>query len=72
MKVLIVEDERKLLRLLKEGLDLLGYVTDVAKDGEEALDLAYVECYDIIILDINLPKKDGFEVLRDIRQFDKE
>ncbi len=72
MKVLIVEDERKLLRLLKEGLDLLGYVTDVAKDGEEAFDLAYVECYDIIILDINLPKKDGFEVLRDIRQFDKE
>ncbi len=72
MKVLIVEDERKLLRLLKEGLDLLGYVTDVAKDGEEALDLAYVECYDIIILDINLPKKDGFEVLRDIRQFNKE
>lgn len=72
MKVLIVEDERKLLRLLKEGLDLLGYVTDVAKDGEEALDLAYVEAYDIIILDINLPKKDGFEVLRDIRQFDKE
>ena len=50
----------------------MGYVTDVAKDGEEALDLAYVECYDIIILDINLPKKDGFEVLRDIRQFDKE
>ncbi len=72
MKVLIVEDERKLLRLLKEGLDLLGYVTDVARDGEEALDLAYVECYDIIILDINLPKKDGFEVLRDIRQFNKE
>ena len=72
MKVLIVEDERKLLRLLKEGLDLLGYVTDVAKDGEEALDLAYVECYDIIILDINLPKKDGFEVLRYIRQFNKE
>lgn len=72
MKVLIVEDERKLLRLLKEGLDLLGYVTDIAKDGEEALDLAYVECYDIIILDINLPKKDGFEVLRDIRQFNKE
>lgn len=72
MKVLIIEDERKLLRLLKEGLDLLGYVTDVAKDGEEALDLAYVECYDIIILDINLPKKDGFEVLRDIRQFNKE
>ena len=72
MKVLIVEDERKLLRLLKEGLDLLGYVTDVARDGEEALDLAYVECYDIVILDINLPKKDGFEVLRDIRQFNKE
>ncbi len=72
MKVLIVEDERKLLRLLDEGLSLLGYVTDTAKDGKEATDLAYIEDYDIIILDINLPKKDGFEVLRDIRQFDKE
>lgn len=72
MKVLIVEDERKLLRLLEEGLELLGYVTDTARDGEEALDLAYVENYDLIILDINLPKKDGFEVLREIRQFNKE
>lgn len=72
MKVLIVEDEKKLLRLLEEGLNILGYVTDTALDGEAALDLAYVESYDIIILDINLPKKDGFEVLRDIRQFDKE
>ena len=72
MKVLIVEDEKKLLRLLEEGLNILGYVTDTASDGEEALDLAYVENYDIIILDINLPKKDGFEVLRDIRQFNRE
>lgn len=72
MKVLIVEDERKLLRLLEEGLELLGYVTDTARDGEEALDLAYVENYDLIILDINLPEKDGFEVLREIRQFNKE
>lgn len=72
MKVLIVEDEKKLLKLLEEGLNILGYVTDTASDGEEALDLAYVENYDIIILDINLPKKDGFEVLRDIRQFNRE
>lgn len=72
MKVLIVEDEKKLLKLLEEGLNILGYVTDMASDGEEALDLAYVENYDIIILDINLPKKDGFEVLRDIRQFNRE
>lgn len=72
MKVLIVEDEKKLLKLLEEGLNLLGYVTDTASDGEEALDLSYVENYDIIILDINLPKKDGFEVLRDIRQFNRE
>ena len=41
MKVLIVEDERKLLRLLDEGLSLLGYVTDTAKDGREAICLLY-------------------------------
>ena len=72
MKVLIVEDELDLLDSIAESLTLLGYVTDKAKDGDEAIDKAYVENYDIILLDVNLPGKDGFEVLRNIRSFDKE
>lgn len=72
MKVLIVEDELDLLDSIAESLTLLGYITDKAKDGDEAIDKAYVENYDIILLDVNLPGKDGFEVLRNIRSFDKE
>ena len=72
MKVLIVEDELDLLDSIAEGLSLLGYVTDKASDGNTAIDMAFVESYDIIILDVNLPGKDGFEVLKNIRQFNKE
>lgn len=72
MKVLIVEDELDLLDSIAEGLRLFGYVTDTASNGLDAIDMAYVESYDIIILDVNLPGKDGFEVLRSIRQFNKE
>lgn len=72
MKVLIVEDELDLLDSIAEGLNLLGYATDKASDGDTAIDMAYVENYDIIILDVNLPVKDGFEVLKSIRSFDKE
>lgn len=72
MKVLIVEDELDLLDSIAEGLTLLGYVTDKAKSGIDAIDMAFVESYDLIILDVNLPGKDGFEVLKEIRDFNKE
>lgn len=72
MRVLIVEDDLDLLNLLEEGLNMYGYAVDKASDGEEAVDMAYIENYDIIILDINLPKKDGFEVLDEIRKFNQE
>ena len=72
MRVLIVEDDLDLLNLLEEGLTMYGYAVDKASDGEEAIDMAYIENYDIIILDINLPKKDGFEVLDEIRKFNQE
>lgn len=72
MRVLIVEDDLDLLNLLEEGLSMYGYAVDKASDGEEAIDMAYIENYDIIILDINLPKKDGFEVLDEIRKFNQE
>ena len=51
---------------------MYGYAVDKAYDGEEAIDMAYVESYDVIVLDINLPKKDGFEVLEEVRKNDQE
>ena len=60
MRVLVVEDDLDLLNLLEEGLSTYGYAVDKAVNGEEAIEMAYIENYDIIILDINLPKKDFF------------
>lgn len=56
MKILIVEDEEKLRNSLAEGLRLKGYAIDVAGDGESADEKAFYERYDLIILDLNLPK----------------
>lgn len=72
MKILVVEDEEKLLESIREGLVHSGYVVDTALDGEEGSFMAFTNDYDLIILDINLPKKDGFEILREIRERDKE
>lgn len=72
MRVLVVEDDLDLLNLLEEGLSTYGYAIDKAVNGEEAIEMAYIENYDIIILDINLPKKDGFEVLDEVRKFNQE
>ncbi len=72
MRVLVVEDDLDLIELLAEGLTMYGYAVDKAYDGEEAIDMAYVETYDVIVLDINLPKKDGFQVLDEIRKFNQE
>jgi two component transcriptional regulator, winged helix family len=72
MRVLVVEDDLDLIDLLEEGLTMYGYAVDKAYDGEEAIDMAYVESYDVIVLDINLPKKDGFEVLEEVRKNDQE
>ncbi|CAG7588071.1 response regulator transcription factor [Peptoniphilus senegalensis] len=68
MKILVVEDEKKLLESIREGLEHSGYVVDTALDGEEGSFMAFTNDYDLIILDINLPKKDGFEILREIRE----
>ncbi len=67
MRVLVVEDERTLANLIKEGLEEENFSVDVAYDGEEGLFLALSEPYDAIILDIMLPKIDGIEILRRIR-----
>lgn len=72
MKILLVEDEEKLLESIREGLVHSGYVVDTALDGEEGSFMAFTNDYDLIILDINLPKKDGFEILKEVRARDRE
>jgi len=67
MRILVVEDERDLAGALVRGLLRQGYAAEFAYDGEEALTLAEVNDYDLIILDLNLPKVDGIEVCKRIR-----
>ena len=67
MRLLIVEDEPKMLDFLRKGLTESGFVVDVARDGAEGLHLASTGEYDLIVLDINLPKIDGWGVLKQLR-----
>ncbi len=67
MYVLIVEDEPKVAAFLRKGLQEEAWTVDVAVDGEEALSSIRVGNYDVIVLDIMLPKRDGLSVLRAIR-----
>lgn len=67
MKILIVEDEKKVASFLKKGLEQEYYTVDVAHDGKAGLDLSLTEDYDLIILDIMLPLLDGITLLREIR-----
>lgn len=68
MKLLLAEDTSDLNRVVTAGLNHFGYEVDQAYDGEEALNYIYQNGYDTIILDIMMPKKNGLEVLREIRQ----
>jgi two-component system, OmpR family, copper resistance phosphate regulon response regulator CusR len=68
MSILIVEDEKKLVDILKRALKGERYSVDVAYDGEEGLEKAMKNNYALIILDIMLPKKDGFAVCKELRQ----
>jgi two-component system OmpR family response regulator len=67
MRVLVVEDERKLGELLRRGLGEEGYAADLADRGEEALWMAQAVPYDAIVLDVMLPGADGFEICRRMR-----
>ncbi|MBI2857957.1 MAG: response regulator transcription factor [Chloroflexi bacterium] len=67
MRVLVVEDERRLAGIIKRGLVEEGYAVDTAFDGEEGQYMAEVAPYDMVILDIMLPKKDGLAVCRELR-----
>jgi DNA-binding response OmpR family regulator len=68
MRILLVEDEKKLASLVKKALERAKFSVDVVHDGQEALDFATTYSYDLIILDILLPRKDGFEVIRELRK----
>jgi len=72
MKILIVEDESALRKALAKGFQKSGYTVDVAEDGEESLELYFSNQYNLVILDLNLPKLDGLDVLREIRKENKE
>ena len=67
MRFLLVEDEKKVASFIKKGLEEEYYTVDVAFDGKNGLDLALSGEYDLIILDVMLPYKDGFTILKEIR-----
>src|SRR4051794_31060194 len=72
MKLLVVEDEEKAAAYLKKGLGEQGFVVDVANDGEEGLHLAKRGEYDLIVLDVMLPDRDGWQLLSALRASRKE
>jgi len=67
MRILLVEDDQKVAAFLKKGLKEEQYAVDVSNDGEDALFQSQVNNYDLIILDVMLPKKNGFILCREIR-----
>ena len=68
MKILLAEDEQQLSRVLETAMTHEGYQVDVAFEGQEAVDLAKENAYDLMILDIMMPVKTGIEALKEIRQ----
>jgi DNA-binding response OmpR family regulator len=68
LRIMLVEDDPDAAGMLAKGLRGRSYAVDVAADGDAALEMAYVNSYDLIILDVMLPGKDGFEVCRELRQ----
>ncbi len=67
-KVLVIEDEKRISKVLEVNLLMAGYLCDTAFDGEEGLEKALTGNFDLILLDIMLPKRDGFSVCREIRK----
>ena len=72
MHLLVVEDERALCDTIVRSLRRLAYSVDFCYDGDRALELLAAEQYDLVLLDLNLPGKDGMTVLRTLRQTDRE
>jgi two-component system copper resistance phosphate regulon response regulator CusR len=68
MRILVVEDEKKTAAYLQKGLSEQGFVVDVAHDGEDGLHLARSGNYDLVILDVLLPQRDGWSILAELRR----
>ncbi|MGA2910919.1 MAG: response regulator transcription factor [Candidatus Microgenomates bacterium] len=67
MRILVVEDEHKIANSIKRGFEQESWATDVAYDGETGFDMASSEDYDVIVLDLMLPRMDGMEICRKLR-----
>ena len=72
LRLLIVEDEKQLCDTIAKSLYAAGYEVDTCYDGDEALDYVLTEEYDLIVLDLNLPGRDGMDILRELRQDNDE
>ena len=67
MRILVVEDEKKVAQFIKQGLEEEHYSVDVAHDGEKGLFMAQSEQYDLLVIDVMLPKKSGLDLIREVR-----
>ena len=67
MRILVVEDEKKVAQFIKQGLEEEHYSVDVAHDGEKGLLMAESEQYDLLVIDVMLPKKSGLDLIRGFR-----
>jgi len=70
MRILLVEDDRKVARFIQQGLEEEGHAVDVAGDGDAGSQLAHVNPYDVLILDIQLPRKNGLQLAAEFRRED--
>jgi len=68
MRILLVEDDRKVARFIQQGLEEEGHAVDVAGDGDAGGQLAHVNPYDVLILDIQLPRKNGLQLAAELRR----
>lgn len=72
MRILIIEDEKKLCEAIGKSLHSAGYEIDVCYGGREALEMIFIEEYDLIVLDLNLPGVDGMDILKLLRDENEE
>ncbi|CAN5597154.1 heavy metal response regulator transcription factor [soil metagenome] len=68
MHILLIEDEQKIAAFIRRGLTENGFVVDVAEDGEQGLEYAHARKMDLIILDVGLPKRDGWSLVTELRK----
>ena len=68
MRILVVEDEKKVASFIKRGLEEEEFTVEVAYDGEEGMQMAVNSAFDLILMDVMLPKKDGLSAIKELRE----